>query len=69
MPHTLRHAKLTERRNNGNDPRTLSRVPGGAGYGLENVRGRLRALYGEAARLDVRANEGWGVVASIEVPQ
>jgi len=40
----------------------------GAGYGLENVRQRLQALFGEAARLDVHANEGQGVVATIEVP-
>lgn len=40
----------------------------GTGLGLENVRQRLRALYGEAARLDVRENGGSGVTAVIEVP-
>ena len=40
----------------------------GTGFGLENVRQRLRALFGEAARLDVRANEGRGVVARLEIP-
>lgn len=39
----------------------------GTGFGLENVRGRLRALYGEAASLDVRENSG-GVTATIELP-
>lgn len=40
----------------------------GSGFGLENVRQRLRALFGEAASLDVRENAAGGVVASIEVP-
>jgi sensor histidine kinase YesM len=40
----------------------------GAGFGLDNVRGRLRALYGEAAALDVRGNSEGGVTATIEVP-
>ena len=40
----------------------------GTGFGLENVRGRLHALFGEAARLDVRSNAGRGVVATVEIP-
>ena len=40
----------------------------GAGFGLENVRSRLHALYGESASLDVRGADGQGVVATIEVP-
>ncbi len=40
----------------------------GAGFGLESVRSRLQALYGEAASLDVRGAAGQGVVATIEVP-
>jgi len=40
----------------------------GTGFGLENVRSRLHALYGEAASLDVRGNAGGGVIAAIEVP-
>ena len=32
------------------------------------MRGRLRALYGEAAALDVRENSEGGVTATIEVP-
>ena len=42
--------------------------PAGTGLGLENVRQRLRALYGETARLDVREGSGGGVIAVIEVP-
>jgi sensor histidine kinase YesM len=40
----------------------------GTGFGLDNVRARLRALYGEAAALDVRENSGGGVTAAIELP-
>ncbi len=40
----------------------------GNGYGLENVRQRLRALFGEAASLDVRGNQGGGVAATLEIP-
>ncbi len=40
----------------------------GSGFGLENVRSRLVALFGEAARLEVRANAGQGVVATLELP-
>ena len=40
----------------------------GTGFGLENVRGRLHALFGDAARLDVRSNAGQGVVATVEIP-
>ena len=40
----------------------------GTGFGLENVRQRLRALFGEAASLDVRENSGGGVVATLEIP-
>lgn len=40
----------------------------GTGYGLENVRGRLRALFGEDASLDVRGNPGGGVAATLEIP-
>ena len=36
------------------NPRDHERAGGrGAGVGIENVRGRLRALYGEAARMEV----------------
>ena len=47
--------------------RGFSETPG-AGVGLANIRERLAALYGDAARLTMVANEPQGVVASIEVP-
>jgi LytS/YehU family sensor histidine kinase len=40
----------------------------GAGFGLESVRQRLGALFGEAARLDVRSNTPRGVIATLEIP-
>ena len=40
----------------------------GAGVGLANIRERLAALYGSAARLSLEGNEPHGVVATIEVP-
>jgi len=42
--------------------------PIGQGVGLGNVRGRLRALYGDTARLDLCARAGGGAVATVEVP-
>ncbi|MCM2326885.1 MAG: histidine kinase [Lysobacter sp.] len=40
----------------------------GAGVGLENIRERLRALYGESAKLTLESNSPNGVIATIEVP-
>ena len=40
----------------------------GGGVGLANIRERLKALHGGAARLVLEENEPHGVVASIEVP-
>jgi signal transduction histidine kinase len=40
----------------------------GQGVGLQNVRERLRALYGESARLELASRESSGVRATIEVP-
>ena len=40
----------------------------GGGVGLANIRERLKALYGPAARLVLEENAPRGVVASIEVP-
>lgn len=40
----------------------------GGGVGLANIRERLKALYGGAARLVLEENAPRGVVASIEVP-
>lgn len=41
----------------------------GHGTGLVNLRARLRAMYGSAATLSLRANEPRGVVATIVLPQ
>lgn len=40
----------------------------GTGFGLENVRQRLAALFGGAASLDVRGNPQGGVSATLELP-
>jgi len=40
----------------------------GAGVGLANIRERLAALYGDAARFSLEGNVPKGVVATIEVP-
>jgi Histidine kinase len=41
----------------------------GSGVGLTNIRERLAALYGDAAKLALEANTPHGVVATIEVPR
>ena len=41
----------------------------GTGVGLTNIRERLAALYGDAAKLTLEANAPHGVVATIEVPR
>jgi signal transduction histidine kinase len=40
----------------------------GKGVGLANTRERLRALYGDAASLEIASGQGGGTVAAIEVP-
>ena len=40
----------------------------GAGVGLANIRERLAALYGDAAKLTLEENTPRGVIATIEVP-
>jgi LytS/YehU family sensor histidine kinase len=40
----------------------------GAGAGLDNVRTRLAALYGDSGRLDLRTNAAGGVTATLELP-
>jgi sensor histidine kinase YesM len=40
----------------------------GAGTGLDNVRTRLTALYGDSGRLDLRTNPAGGVTATLELP-
>jgi hypothetical protein len=48
--------------------RGFGEVPG-EGVGLANIRERLAALYGGAAKLTLEANEPHGVRATIEVPR
>lgn len=40
----------------------------GGGVGLSNIRARLTAMYGQDARLALRANSPQGIVASVELP-
>ncbi len=40
----------------------------GAGLGLENTRGRLRAMYGDEAGLEIGNAEGGGVVIEVVIP-
>ena len=40
----------------------------GEGVGLSNIRARLAALFGPAARLDLRSGVGAGVTAVLEIP-
>jgi LytS/YehU family sensor histidine kinase len=44
------------------------RQAGGTGSGLANLRARLAALYGEAAKLTIAANAPRGILATIIVP-
>ena len=44
------------------------RGSGGTGGGLANLRARLGALYGDAARLDLEANTPRGIRATISIP-
>ena len=50
--------------------RGLTDVPtqAGSGVGLSNIRERLIAIYGDAAKLTLESNDPKGVVASIEIP-
>lgn len=41
----------------------------GSGVGLENIRERLAALYGDGGKLTLEANQPQGVAAMIEVPR
>jgi len=40
----------------------------GSGIGLSNLRDRLKALYGDAARFALEQNPGSGVTATVEIP-
>jgi signal transduction histidine kinase len=43
-------------------------VSGGSGVGLANSRARLAALYGDAATLELAANDPSGVIATVQIP-
>jgi LytS/YehU family sensor histidine kinase len=43
-------------------------LDGQAGTGLPNLRGRLKALYGDQAHLEITARPGGGVHARLEIP-
>ena len=47
---------------------TSSTVPLGHGVGLQNIRERLKSLYGQAARLTLTENVPGGITAVLEVP-
>jgi two-component system, LytTR family, sensor kinase len=52
----------------GISPERLREVYGG-GIGISNVNERLRLLYGDQFRMDIRSQEGQGTVIHIEVPE
>ena len=41
----------------------------GGGFGLANIRERLQLLFGPAARLDLKENNGLGLTAELWIPQ
>ena len=43
-------------------------LPTGSGIGLENVRQRLQALYGESAQLVIQGNDAGGVSVELDLP-
>jgi two-component system, LytTR family, sensor kinase len=56
-------------RDTGHGPRPAEPgVPREGGIGLSNTRARLRHLYGEAHRLELRPADGGGAVAEIAIP-
>ncbi|MGH9758540.1 MAG: sensor histidine kinase [Candidatus Acidiferrales bacterium] len=52
----------------GISPERLSEVYGG-GIGISNVHERLRLLYGDQFRMDIRSQEGRGTQIHIEIPE
>jgi two-component system, LytTR family, sensor kinase len=52
----------------GISPERLREVYGG-GIGISNVNERLRLLYGDQFKMDIRSQEGQGTVIHIEIPQ
>ena len=51
----------------GPGPQAAAGRPGG-GVGLANLRGRLTALYGDAASLRIAPRAGGGCMATLELP-
>jgi len=62
---TLEHGKLSLRVT---DDGTGLKEKSIGGAGLENIRGRLTALYGTSARLQLLTNESGGVTSILELP-
>jgi two-component system, LytTR family, sensor kinase len=49
-------------------PERLAEVYGGGGIGISNVHERLRLLYGDQFKMDIRSQEGQGTQIHIEIP-
>ncbi|MFY9753995.1 MAG: ATP-binding protein, partial [Candidatus Acidiferrales bacterium] len=49
-------------------PERLAEVYGG-GIGISNVHERLRLLYGDQFKMDIRSQEGRGTQIHIEIPE
>ena len=52
----------------GISPERLAEVYGG-GIGISNVHERLRLLYGDQFKMDIRSEEGQGTQIHIEIPE
>lgn len=52
----------------GDDGVGLDPAKAGAGTGLDNVRARLAALYGDTGRLSISSQAGGGVLVQLELP-
>ena len=52
----------------GISPDRLAEVYGG-GIGISNVHERLRLLYGDQFKMDIRSEEGQGTQIHIEIPE
>ncbi|MDX1532561.1 MAG: histidine kinase, partial [Rhodothermales bacterium] len=61
-------ALVLEVRDNGPGPARTNGTAARPGVGLRNTRERLDALYGDAARLDLRAGPAGGTVAAVTLP-
>jgi len=52
----------------GISPERLAEVYGG-GIGISNIHERLRLLYGDQFKMDIRSEEGQGTQIHIEIPE